>query len=180
MFNGGHLPPWDKARREEREWRNMLAGDSLLFRERRVREDEERQEKRRRRARATEFPPVVGAIVEFESAVEDGRLPATELGMFIAAKVTAIFPPPKKKPGRKPVLRGKGKGRTPRPVWKAAKTEAVQWLDDNGHPQPGDGGQADLERHIADWLAQRGHYPVESTIRMYVTRWIGEHWASLP
>jgi hypothetical protein len=64
------------------------------------------------------------------------------------------------------------RGRIPKPVWNAAEAKAMQWLDDNGYPEPGDGGQAKLEKHIADWLAQRGHHPVESTIRSHVTGWI--------
>jgi hypothetical protein len=84
----------------------------------------------------------------------------------------AAAPPSGGKPGRR-------SGRIPKPVWGGAKAEAMRWLDDNGHPQPGDGGQAQLERHIADWLAQRGEHPVESTIRVHVTGWIDEFRAAL-
>jgi hypothetical protein len=65
--------------------------------------------------------------------------------------------------------------RPPQPFWDDARQIALTWLDDNGFPQPGDGGQAKLERHITDWLFNRGHNPAESTIRKYVSRWIQEH-----
>ena len=51
----------------------------------------------------------------------------------------------------------------------------MDWLDQNGFPEPEDGGQANLERYVAEVLAARGHYPAESTIRGYVRRWIYEY-----
>jgi hypothetical protein len=51
----------------------------------------------------------------------------------------------------------------------------MNWLEQNGFPEPGDGGQAKLERHVADVLAARGHHPAESTIRGYVRKWIDEY-----
>jgi hypothetical protein len=48
-------------------------------------------------------------------------------------------------------------------------------LEQNGFPEPGDGGQAALERYVADVLAARGYHPAESTIRGYVRRWIDEY-----
>jgi len=41
-------------------------------------------------------------------------------------------------------------------------------------PEPGDGGQAKLEKHIAYWLGVRGHKASPSTIRSHVGRWIRE------
>jgi hypothetical protein len=70
---------------------------------------------------------------------------------------------------------GRRRGRVPNPIWSAAKNEAIQSLKDNGFPQPGDGGQAALEKLIADWLASWGHYPAESTVRRHVTSWINEY-----
>jgi hypothetical protein len=52
---------------------------------------------------------------------------------------------------------------------------AMDWLEQNGFPEPGDGGQADLERYVADVLAARGYHPAESTIRGYVRKWIDEY-----
>jgi hypothetical protein len=67
------------------------------------------------------------------------------------------------------------RGRIPQPVWKKAKAEAMRWLDENSLPEPGDGGKANLEKHIADWLKQSELYPAESTVRLYVTGWIDEY-----
>jgi hypothetical protein len=52
---------------------------------------------------------------------------------------------------------------------------AIEWLEENGFPEPGDGEQAALERYVAEVLAARGHNPAESTIRGYVRRWIDEY-----
>jgi hypothetical protein len=73
----------------------------------------------------------------------------------------------------------RGGGRSRKPIWKRAKVEAMTWLDTNGYPEPGDGGQADLEKYIADWLADRDLHPVESTIRVHVSGWIAEYRDSL-
>jgi hypothetical protein len=70
------------------------------------------------------------------------------------------------------------KGRRPKPIWKHAKTEAMRWFDDEGWPEAGDGGQARLEKHIADWLEDRGHRASESTVRRHVRQWIDEFRAS--
>ena len=50
----------------------------------------------------------------------------------------------------------------------------MEWLDYNGCPDPWDGGQAKLEDHIKDWLAARGRYPAESTVRDHVRKCIDE------
>jgi hypothetical protein len=68
-------------------------------------------------------------------------------------------------------------GRRPsrkKPFWTDAKGVAMAWLDAEGFPLPGDGRQAQLEKHIADFLEQRGHDAAESTIRGHVARWIKE------
>ena len=51
----------------------------------------------------------------------------------------------------------------------------MDWSEQNGFPEPGDGGQAALERYVAEVLARRGHHPAESTIRGYVRKWIDEY-----
>ena len=61
------------------------------------------------------------------------------------------------------------------PHWAIGRKSAIEWLEENGFPEPGDGGQAALERYVADVLAARGYYPAESTIRRYVRRWIDEY-----
>jgi hypothetical protein len=48
-------------------------------------------------------------------------------------------------------------------------------LEQNGFPEPGDGGQAKHERYVADVLGAWGHHPAESTIRAYVRKWIDEY-----
>lgn len=65
-------------------------------------------------------------------------------------------------------------GRPPAPFWAAAEEEAMRWLADEGYPMPGDGRQAELERHIASWLQERGHEPAEPTIRNHVRDWIAK------
>jgi hypothetical protein len=61
------------------------------------------------------------------------------------------------------------------PYWAIGRKPAMDWLEQNGFPEPGDGGQADLERYVADVLAARGYHPAESTIRGYVRKWIDEY-----
>jgi hypothetical protein len=67
-----------------------------------------------------------------------------------------------------------------KPFWSDARKIALEWLDENGYPQPGDGGQAKLESSIAEWLSVRGHRAAESTIREHVSAWIEEYKATLP
>jgi hypothetical protein len=50
----------------------------------------------------------------------------------------------------------------------------MEWLEQNGCPQKGDGEQAQLEKHIADWLSGRGHDAAEITIRRHVKGWMEE------
>ena len=59
-----------------------------------------------------------------------------------------------------------------KPFWSDARKAAFGWLGDNGYPRPGDGGQAKLERYIAEWLSERGNIAGTSTIRGYVKTWI--------
>jgi hypothetical protein len=66
-----------------------------------------------------------------------------------------------------------------KPFWLQARKAAFEWLDEEGFPSTGDGGQAKLEAHIADWLADRSHKAAESTIRKHVKAWIEEYKASL-
>jgi len=59
-----------------------------------------------------------------------------------------------------------------KPFWDKVRVEALKWLDEKGYPEPGDGGQAKLEKHIANWLGFRGHNASTSTIRSHVVGWI--------
>ena len=54
----------------------------------------------------------------------------------------------------------RGKVRRPsreKRFWPAAREVAVEWLVENGYPEPGDGNQAALERVVTEWLEDRGH-----------------------
>ena len=72
-------------------------------------------------------------------------------------------------------LRKKRPIRREAPYWAIGRKLATYWLAQNGFPEPWDGGQADLERNVADVLAARGYHPAESTIRGYVRKWIDEY-----
>lgn len=63
--------------------------------------------------------------------------------------------------------------------WSAARQIAVEWLVDNGCPIPGDGNQAELERHVTGWLEGHGHEASEAAVRRHVARWINERRAEL-
>jgi hypothetical protein len=71
------------------------------------------------------------------------------------------------------------KGRMPSPIWKGAREAAWNWFDEYGCPARFDGGQARLEKFIADWLGERDQHPDESTIRRHVVSWINEYRASV-
>ena len=81
-------------------------------------------------------------------------------------------PPPQVPPLLK--ARTRGKGRAPAPHWDDCRVVAQTWMRDKGVPQPGDGRQAALERHITKWLDEHEHNAGKSTIRSYVGRWIEE------
>ena len=59
--------------------------------------------------------------------------------------------------------------------WRLARVVAIIWLNDNGAPEPRDGNQAKLERHIAEFFVERGYDAGEATIRRHVTEWIREY-----
>ncbi len=63
--------------------------------------------------------------------------------------------------------------------WLRARDAAMEWLADNGCPDPGDGNQAQLERYIASWLEERGKETGVATIRRHVADWIKERRAEL-
>jgi hypothetical protein len=58
--------------------------------------------------------------------------------------------------------------------WRLARPEAFKWLEDNGEPAEL-GDKAKLEKHIGDFLGTHKEYRALSTIRIHVTRWIGEY-----
>jgi hypothetical protein len=75
---------------------------------------------------------------------------------------------------RYPVTKKPRCGRTRKPFWAEARSVAMAWLEDEGCPDPGDGNQARLEHHVADWLSERDHDSSEATIRRHVANWIAE------
>jgi hypothetical protein len=56
-------------------------------------------------------------------------------------------------------------------IWKAARNEALRWLEDEGAPQF-HGDQAKLEKHIAEFTTRLGHCFAESTVRKRVVEFI--------
>jgi hypothetical protein len=101
-------------------------------------------------------------IVRTWPAIEAPKTELIETATLSPTSTPAALPP-------KP--RG---GKKAAPFWELAGVVASEWLDDNGCPAPGDGHQAELEKHITEHLGNQGHYPAESTIRRYVGRWIGK------
>jgi hypothetical protein len=79
------------------------------------------------------------------------------------------------KPGRRRVQRSRG----PRPFWREGDQVIDRWLEDNGRPAHGDGNQACLEKHIADWLQGRGDEASEPTIRRHVQKGIERYRAKV-
>jgi hypothetical protein len=79
------------------------------------------------------------------------------------------------KPGRKRVQQSRGS----RPFWREGNKEIDRWLEENGCPERGDGNQARLEKHIADWLQNGGHEAGEATIRRHVQDGIERHRAKV-
>lgn len=63
--------------------------------------------------------------------------------------------------------------------WPAAREIAFEWLIENGCPEPGDGYQSELERHVAKWIEDHRYEASESAIRRHVTSWIQERRAEL-
>jgi hypothetical protein len=63
-------------------------------------------------------------------------------------------------------------GRPPQPFWSEVEKQAFEWLDENGSPIAGSGEQAEFERHVADILSAKGHYPAESSVREHCRGWI--------
>jgi hypothetical protein len=98
-------------------------------------------------------------------------LDATALGALLDVAPPSV---PKNKDGKVTNYPHK-MGRRPAPYWPKAEEAAMRWLQDNGYPQPGDGGQAQLEQHVTEVLAADNHHPGESTVREHVGQWIAQY-----
>ena len=59
--------------------------------------------------------------------------------------------------------------------WAEVHVVAREWLLENGCPAPNDGHQAELERHVTEWLENRGHEASESSVRRHVANCILEY-----
>jgi hypothetical protein len=59
-----------------------------------------------------------------------------------------------------------------KPFWTDAEIQIMDWLGENGCPEPRDGNQAILETWVAEWLANHGYEAGESSIRRHVKRCI--------
>jgi hypothetical protein len=129
---------------------------------------------------AKSLPAEVAPIAIFRFDANEIKLPGAGALRLVAISVersTSGAAPSDKEPKsdhRSGSGRRKGRRKTASRFWRAAEIEAMRWLDDNGCPEPWDGGQAKLEDHIKDWLAARGRYPAESTVRSHVRKCIDE------
>lgn len=65
-------------------------------------------------------------------------------------------------------------GRPEAPYWAEIKLRAMDWLDDEGAPERGDGRQAVLEKFVLDLLTgmKIDPLPGESTVRRHIDSWI--------
>ena len=59
-----------------------------------------------------------------------------------------------------------------KPFWTNAEIQIMDWLGENGCPEPRDGNQAILETWVAEWLPNHGYEAGESSIRRHVKRCI--------
>jgi hypothetical protein len=62
-----------------------------------------------------------------------------------------------------------------KPFWEEVRAVAREWLKENGCPAPNDGHQAELEKHVTEWLEDHDHEASESTLRRRVASWIVEY-----
>ncbi len=84
-------------------------------------------------------------------------------------------PSTKERPSERGRSRATRKPPRERPYWDRVRKIALEWLRENGIPEPGDGGQGRLEKHVGNWLAGRDDYPATSSLRTHVRRWIEEY-----
>lgn len=100
------------------------------------------------------------------SRVQDGAPIALTAGETLT-QVANVAPDTRRPPSRE------------KPFWRDARAVALEWLEENGCPAPGDGHQAMLEEHVNEWLDTRGHEASEATVRRHVVGWIAERRAEL-
>jgi hypothetical protein len=92
------------------------------------------------------------------------------------AEAAIVDSAPDRAGGKKPVMRRPERQKA---FWPEAREVASEWFKENGYPVSGDGNQAKLETHIAEWLTDHDREAAPSTIRVHVRSWIDEYKASV-
>jgi hypothetical protein len=107
-----------------------------------------------------------------------GEHPLNHVRIHAAAVETRSSPPVSADDQPHKAPRGSGRsppGRPRAPVWNLIEPHVIEWLDENGVPDFGDGKQTELEAVVAGLLLRRKHPATESVIRMHVKRWMKEY-----
>jgi hypothetical protein len=117
-------------------------------------------------------PPSVLALARARLA-RSRRSPGSETGPASVEQAQSAPPKDRAIPEAREPKVGTRPSRL-KPFWPEAKTAAMTWLNQNGYPLPGDGGQTALEHYISEFLERRGHAAGESTLRGHVGCWIKE------
>lgn len=162
----------DISNQIDREWRDLLSSEKLRI-----------EGINPSTGVPVSLPGAVAAMAAFSFGPGVLVLPGADGACVLVAAVieqSAGAPPPK----RTPIAEGepdrpKQRGGWQQSRWLRARDAAMEWLADNGCPDPGDGNQATLERYIASWLEERGYQASEPTVRRHVSRWIKESRAEL-
>jgi hypothetical protein len=82
-----------------------------------------------------------------------------------------VDPPPWLSLALKAQPKTRNRGRPAAPIWVAGEKFIDGWLDENGFPEPGDGGRSKLEAAVGEFLAgQTEQPPARSTIQNHVTK----------
>ncbi len=122
----------------------------------------------------------LGALDETEPWGMDNSL-HTELGTFAAVEVHLAGELAAKplSPAANPIqpIAGKAQAKSAKkgtsrvtPVWKLIEDNLVEWIAENGMPQPGSGEQAALERYAITLLEKRGVKWSEAGVRRNIKR----------
>ena len=88
------------------------------------------------------------------------------------ADVEALMPDTNPTGQQKRGKRTSSGGRQERPIWALIEPAAFRWLIENGEPVPGDGGQAEFERHLAKLVERHQEHASETTIRTHAKKFM--------
>ena len=72
----------------------------------------------------------------------------------------------------------RGGGRKPKYEWEPVRRMVMQKLREDGAPKKGDGGQAKLEKFVAEQFLPDA-CPSEAQIRDKVAKWIADYWQEI-